>query len=623
MPRVLELIHALELGGGVRLIKGLASVLALIALGWWFDVHEFRNFYSPEAMQAAHVARNLARGDGFATRCLSPLALRLVEEKLGREAALKPLQPDLTQPPVYPLVLAGLMKILPFDFEIKELIWRYQPEVLIAIFNQLLFFATLLMIYRLGRRLFDPEVGALAAAMMAVSDVLWRFSVSGLSTMLVIFWIVCLIRLLVGAEEARRLRDYGRLWFAGRGALIGAVLGVAGLTRYATLSLLVPVLLFSLFYLRGARRVFIPTLLLTATLLVAPWLVRNYQCSGTLFGVPGYAPDDQTLFFRGTRIERSMDLDLEAIGFRDYFRKMVQSGERMTLEDLPRLGGHWLGGLFLAGLMLRFRNPSVNRLRVFLLLALGALVFAQALGRTHLSDDVREINTENLLILLSPLILLYGAALLSVILDQMELPIPELRQFLKSVFIFLAAVPLVVRFLPPRQIPISYPPYYPKWIVENAELIGEKEWMLSDIPWAVAWYGERTCLWVPMKVDPDFYRINDEYKPVAAIYLTQETTNARFLADVIQGREFEWARFAADILLRERLPTRFPLRFARSRYLPDQIFLCDRARWMERKAVPGEEPKAAPPPTAPPPPEKPPSIAPELPQPETAPNPRP
>ena len=96
---------------------------------------------------------------------------------------------------------------------------------------------------------------------------------------------------------------------------------------------------------------------------------------------------------------------------------------------------------------------------------------------------------------------------------------------------------------------------------------------------AVAWYGDRDCVWTPPDTSRSFYSIYDEQKTVSGLYLTPLTTDARFLTQILQGPDWEWSRFAADVLLRTNLPSRFPLQHARKRYTPDQLFLSDRPRW--------------------------------------------
>jgi len=65
--------------------------------------------------------------------------------------------------------------------------------------------------------------------------------------------------------------------------------------------------------------------------------------------------------------------------------------------------------------------------RYFLLMCLGVFIVAQSLGRTQLSELTPEINSENLLVLLVPMVFVFGAVFSSRLLDQMTLPLRQLR----------------------------------------------------------------------------------------------------------------------------------------------------------------------------------------------------
>ena len=63
-------------------------------------------------------------------------------------AEIKTAHPDIANPPVYPLALAGLMKVLPFNYppnlesgfwSDNGNFWRYEPDFLIASFNEATF----------------------------------------------------------------------------------------------------------------------------------------------------------------------------------------------------------------------------------------------------------------------------------------------------------------------------------------------------------------------------------------------------------------------------------------------------------------------------------------------------
>ena len=176
--------------------------------------------------------------------------------------------------------------------------------------------------------------------------------------------------------------------------------------------------------------------------------------------------------------------------------------------------------LFLAGLLLGFRGMAVRRMRYFLLMCLGMFMVVQALGRTQLSDESPEVNSENLLVLLVPLVFCYGVSFFFTFLEQMKLPVPQLRYAVIAVFVALSCLPMIFTLLSPKVSPVVYPPYYPPDIQQTAGWMKENELMMSDVPWAVAWYGQRQCVWLTLNAQDDFFAINDNLKPVQALYLT-------------------------------------------------------------------------------------------------------
>ena len=117
---------------------------------------------------------------------------------------------------------------------------------------------------------------------------------------------------------------------------------------------------------------------------------------------------------------------------------------------------------------------------------------------------------------------------------------------------------------------------------------------MSDMPWAVAWYGHRQCVWTTLYVQDekrrdDFYAINDFQKPVQGLYLTQLTTEGKFISfgdfhsQTPAANRLSWARFVLNGLAKTNLPSGFPLKHAGPGYvLNGQLFLTDRPRWKGR-----------------------------------------
>jgi hypothetical protein len=93
----------------------------------------------------------------------------------------------------------------------------------------------------------------------------------------------------------------------------------------------------------------------------------------------------------------------------------------------------------------------------------------------------------------------------------------------------------------------------------------ENELMMSDVPWAVAWYGRRQCVWLTLNAQDEFFAINDYIKPVQALYLTPETMDGKFVSDWMRGGENSWGNFARPF--HKTFPEQFPLRNA-----PTSIF---------------------------------------------------
>jgi hypothetical protein len=256
-------------------------------------------------------------------------------------------------------------------------------------------------------------------------------------------------------------------------------------------------------------------------------------------------------------------------------------------NDLPKLGGSWFTAFFLVGLMVGFRNPALRRLRAFLLMCLGVLAVTQALGRTNLSEDSPEINSENLLVILAPLVLVFGVSLFMTLLDQFTLPAFELRYMIIAVASLMACLPMIFVFLPPRTNPVIWPPYLPPAIQLVSSWTKEKELIMSDVPWAMAWYGQRQSVWLTLKAVPesrdsnsheDFFTIYDYLKPINLLYLTPQTMDSRFLTQWMAG-ERSWGSFITETVLRKEVPHGFPLSNAPKQRLSGQIILAD---WEQR-----------------------------------------
>lgn len=616
MPSIQDLVHRFEEKGGrgMRLAFVVLVVLGLLVVYNW---RAYRNFGTQEAMDSAQVARNLAEGRGFTTQFVRPFSIFLLQQhNQGRLSAsatnsrpdyaeLKGMHPDLANPPVYPLLLAGAMKVLPFDFDINltKPFWsepnpglkrlepkdlkdapprtfaRYQPDFLIALLNQFGLILLAILTGFLGRRLFDVSVGWMAFVLMIGSEYLWHFSTTGLSTVLLMLIFVTLIWGLVWIESEEREPVWShraQTWLA---LGIGLLLGLGTLTRYSFGWLIVPVLVYLVIFC-VLRRWHIFSLVVGVFLLVVvPWICRNLLVSGAPFGTASYAIVEGTYGLSEYQLHRSLSPDFRGVGLFSLLYKLSGNAREILQDQLPRVGGSWVSALFLTGLLLSFRSLALRRLRYFLLGTLVVFIFVQALGKTQLSVDSPQFNSENLLVLLVPLIFIYGIGLFFQLLDQMNLKLRELRYLLIGIFGVLCCLPMLFVMLPPKVKPLNYPPYYPPAIQEVGKYMKPSELIMSDIPWAVAWYGDRQCVWLTLNPDEDYFAINDFLKPIRALYLTPLTTDSRILSDWVRPGLRGWPVFILEFIFNKRAPEKFPLRYARNGFFPEQLLLCDWERW--------------------------------------------
>jgi hypothetical protein len=173
------------------------------------------------------------------------------------------------------------------------------------------------------------------------------------------------------------------------------------------------------------------------------------------------------------------------------------------------------------------------------------------------------------------------------LLEGIAFPHPTLRASTVALFAAVACLPMAFALLS-RTSPVAYPPYHPLLIQQTTAWMEPDELMMSDVPWAVAWYGDRPCVWLTLNAVPDpnnpysrehFFAINDFYRPIHGLYLTQKTTDSRFVTDWILPGEYSWGGFLVDTILKNQVPATFPLRYMPTGYLPEQVFLSDWQRW--------------------------------------------
>lgn len=597
-----DIIHYIEVGAGKRFIKYILPILAVLVLGILYDFRAWTNFSAPEAMDQAQLAHNIANGKGYTTLYVRPLSVYLLQQKNQGKAgsptdptASDPGKvkttghPDLANPPVYPLVLAGLMKILPFNFAVNlksafwannGVFWRYQPDFVIGVFNEVLFFVAVIVTYLIARKLFDEKIAQLAALLTLGCDLLWHFSASGLSTMLLLLIFLGLVWCMMKIEENVREGEPDTVRILCWSIAVGLLTGVGMLTRYSFGWVIIPVAGFLVLFSGPKKFLNLLATFIVFGIVIGPWLGWMTSLCGTPFGTAGYAIFAGTAISPESQLEHSLHPEfVGALSPGLYWHKLLLNFRVIIEYGLANLGGNWVGILFFAGLLLGFNRLAVRRLRYFLLMCLVTFIVVQALGRTSLSET-SEINSENMLVLAVPLVIVYGTAFFFILMDQMKLPAMELRYVVIGLFAVLCCLPLFFSMWF-KSAPVVYPPYYPPDIEKVSGWMKPDEMIMSDVPWAVAWYGQRQSILLTVDAQDQFFAVNDYVKPVSGLYLTMQTMDGKLVSDCFRRGKDSWGSFVLNVLTQNKIPTNFPLHHSPvgSAGIMSGIFLTDADRW--------------------------------------------
>lgn len=561
-------LHAFEQGRLAVWVRRIvvAIVIGLIALMWF--AFKFNGFSVPEAMDQAQIGRQLASGQGFSTLYARPLAMHLA---LARTGSLGAPMPETGQAPLGPLLNAAVLRAtgtnaapLPGEF-----VSAAERAITVAAFC--FFAASLLLSYLLGRWLFGGKLALLGVGLVIVTDLVWRFTFSGLPQMAMLFFFTAALLALAGAMEAdgagRKVRSFLLVLTAALSLGLMTLGHGIGLCMFAG---------FWIFAVAALRPRWLVALAAPAVyaLPLLPWAWHNWRALRNPFGLPFYE------LYRPKDMDSLAWLaDFEPL-LRFHWTDFLSNTAGQFLDQATMLftflGGSVVAAAFFPAVFLHvFRRWQAAQFRwpVF-------LMWLGAAAGMSISGVDRAVSVNQLHILFLPVMIFYGLAFLLVLWSRLGFEQPFLRGAFIAALFAVSAVPLFATALsnPPR---VNWPPYLPPLVARFAQWVGPQEALATDIPWATAWYAGRTSLLLPENIG-QFETIHAEgllRAPLVGIYLTPLSGDQAAYATIINGRYREWARF----VLREVRPedvARWMLPSAINLPIEGQaIFYADRPRW--------------------------------------------
>ncbi len=563
--RIQDIVYNVEVGFGLRVLKWSLYLLGVLVLLLLFTVTQFKGLREARAMEYAQLGRNLSLHRRMVTQIQRPAGLHYLARQSPEGNARVHQHPDLLHPPLYPLLLATGFHLTGSGVMPAGAVPVHPGEQWVIVpLGHLFTLLTALMLFILGHRLFDPRVALLGVTIYFLSLMVWQESIAGIG-MPVLSFLATLAYTLALTAAARRRE--GRKFFAWMLPLFfsAAVCALAVLMRYGAFFIAVGVALFLGMALRRHKGWLLSTVFLLLVLAgLAPWLVRNVLISGQPLGLALLAALEHTSLYEGDSIWRTLQPEFTwAEIIRPLFGKWVRNLRTFYHQDLRTLGEGLIAGLFAVTFFHRFVRERVHLLRWSLLAGIAVLVLtAGFFGR----------GTLRMLFVFWPFMILYAVAYLLVLIDRLALRFRVLQVGIITITVLLSAVPLGLALMPPRPGP-PYPPYHVPYIQRVSNLLAPEEYMVTDIPWATAWYGQRDSLLLPKEMD-DFYRVHDELRSINGLYFTQATRNLPFSGTLLTGPYRTWFP-----VLQGRLPENFPLPEGFPIGRLEQLFLSDRVRW--------------------------------------------
>jgi hypothetical protein len=503
-------VTARELDAGMMIRRAL-FLLLLIGVTYFYLGIDFRGLSSPRGMEQAQIARQIANGSSFTTKVIKPLPFTQVREKMLKDdpasggPSLASGIPDTYHSPLNPLINSLALGMLDKEtWKMGEKQKLFTPDVIIAGVSMILLLASIGVNYLLISRIFDAKIGGITALLMLLCESLWRYSQSGLPQILMLFLFSFAIYFLYKAVENTQAGKPVYLWIA----LTGGFMGLLALAHWMAIWPFLGLVLFAGFYF-NPRGVQLLTLIGVFLLITIWWpLFHNMKWSGNPLGAGLY------LFYAGNAVvgdESGLMRDLEqsagALDLNGLPSKVVINGINQLGDIYNYLGASIAAPLFFLALLHPFRRREIADFRWCILgMWLFAVVGMTIYGlKPHSEENPTDPN--NLHIIFMPVMTGYGLAFLAVLWNRLNLPlhIPVVRNGHFIAAVLISALPVLM--LAPKRIAGSvaghelrstlWPYYVPKALAEYGGMVKENEVIVTDIPWAVAWYTDRSAVWLP------------------------------------------------------------------------------------------------------------------------------
>ena len=586
-----DLVFKFDTGFGVRWFRVGLFLLGVMLVILLYTGTQFYGLRSRETMDLAQLGRNLAMNRGYVTENIRPLDLAYLGS-IGKPSLSKGREsiPELWTPPLYPLILSAWFRIVKPQARIELIKLRLQvtggelpsdvgklesfyaaaraetlrQDRMLVILAWLIFLLLLAVVYGLAQELFDRRVAFMSVILCLLCDPLLGACVDGGMLPFLALLVLSLVWLLLKAQvwAETKIRVY---WVTGALVGCGVLTGLATLTQYAMFALVVPLaVVLKMTMPKVSSRVKFGFCFGAFLLVILPWLMHNVAAADSPFGLARWAVTRIGIDDRGeaaAQLELTRQFEMpSAVNWHLFAKRALTNWNKLYRDTLKDTGANYLIVFFLVGMLHRFRRDAVLWLQWFVMLAV--IVFLIWLG-------IAGPPTKNFLTILVPLIAIYGVAFFFVMFERLQFRKRWVRRGIVGLFVGINVLPAFLTLLPPRP-PSPYPPYDGGVVAAMGSTFGEGDVLASDIPWAVAWYSDRSAVLIPLEEANYTKLLNDGLHLISGIYLT---TRHEWRLDAFTTYEFWLSKY--DFVHPPK--ANFPLQYRRQLTASgDQVLWSDR-----------------------------------------------
>ncbi|MBR9759533.1 glycosyltransferase family 39 protein [bacterium] len=542
------------------LIRRLLFFVLLFGLVFFYLVLSFKGLTSAKGIDQAQIGREIARGNDATTKMIRPLAIWQAEENTENgEINLDQIY-DTYHSPLYPYLLGAVIKAVGGDdfdkfqmIEDKRTIYRL--DRVIAAVSVICFLVAIGINYLLISRIFDVRIAGVTALLMALCDLNWKFTHTGLPQMLMLLLFSCALFFIYRAVEA----SIDNRATIGSILLAAVFLALLALAHWLTLWISIGFVIYAALFFRpkGAAALSVIGVILVFSLY---FVGKNLEWTGSPAGTAGMSLYGGLLETEDN-IMRTNDPSEETYAVLYNLNSLILNTTTSLLRQADQLysnlGAILAAPLFFFALLHPFKRESIAQFRWIILLmwfvgSIGMALF----GLTDQSTDANQLH-----ILFSPIMTAYGLAFFSILWSRLEFTGSGglLRNVHFVIVILVSAGPLILTIprsmqsglVSDKQTRPVWPPYWPSILSRTLhDATGEEDIIFSDQPWAVAWYADRRSIWLPKKVSEFEYLekiVEDQKLTSAGILMTPSSfkDNPLYKAGHFGGSE-EFAALMLD-----------------------------------------------------------------------------